>query len=106
MITDDSRYVNADRQFVTSHAYTSQGKTDLTQYGKVAVHSRDTLYLLTTGFGDFPKSARLTQYGEDFTSIAEETLQDPTKWWVVADANPHIRHPFDLAPGDAIRLPS
>jgi nucleoid-associated protein YgaU len=105
MITDDSRYVNADRQFVTSHAYTAQGKTDLTQDGKVAVHSRDTLYLLTTGFGEFPKEARLSQYGDTFTSIAEEGLQDPTLWWVVADANPQIRHPFDLKPGDPIRIP-
>lgn len=105
MIPDDSRYVNAERQFVPSHSYSAQGRIDVTSEGKTAVHNRDTLYLLTTGQKSLPPHSQMVQYGDDVQSLAYSSLDDPTKWWVIADANPHIRHPFDLSPGDIVRLP-
>jgi len=106
MIPNDSRYVNADDMFVTSHAYTAQGRPDVNQDGTVAVHSRDTLYLLTTAQGVLPNNVKRAGWGEDMSDLANEALQDPTKWWVVADANPEIRYPLDLAPSDLVRMPS
>jgi hypothetical protein len=37
--------------------------------------------------------------------LAFKALQDPTRWWVIANANPHIRYPLDLKAGDMIHLP-
>jgi hypothetical protein len=37
--------------------------------------------------------------------LAFRTLQDPTRWWVVADANPQIRYPFDFVMGNVIHMP-
>jgi prophage DNA circulation protein len=37
--------------------------------------------------------------------LAYRHLQDPTRWWVVADANPHIRYPFDFVMGKTIHVP-
>ena len=105
MIPDDSRYVNADRQFVPSHSYSAQGRVDVTSEGKTAVRSKDTTYLLTTSYKALPQLSQMVQYGTDMPSLAYAALDDPTKWWVIADANPHIRHPFDMAPGDIVRLP-
>lgn len=44
------------------------------------------------------------RHGEGVDLIARDALGDEHLWWRVLDANP-LRHPFDLAPGDLLRLP-
>ncbi|TKK84693.1 hypothetical protein FDA94_29200 [Herbidospora galbida] len=38
-------------------------------------------------------------------TLASEYLKDVTLWWMILDANPEILDPFDIRPGQVIRLP-
>jgi len=44
--------------------------------------------------------------GDTFESLAYKYLGSGTKWYVLADMNPHIFFPLDLVAGDRIILPS
>ncbi|MFE0250667.1 hypothetical protein [Streptomyces sp. NPDC059010] len=44
------------------------------------------------------------RHGERVDLVARRALGDAHLWWRVLDANP-LLHPFDLAPGDLLRLP-
>jgi len=107
MITPDSRYVDADELFTTSHSYNTIGHVDVDLHAKVIVHNRDTLYLLVTDISpNLPPTLKIV-YSQDYIgNLAYEALQDPTQWWVVADANPEQRYPLDLKIGSTIRMPS
>lgn len=37
--------------------------------------------------------------------IAAKYLGDPLFWWKIMDANPIIQDPYDIRPGQQIRLP-
>jgi len=107
MITPDSRYVNADSQFAQSHSYNTIGHVEVDLNAKVVVHNRDTLYLLTTDISpNLPPTLKIVYSQDNIGNLAYLALQDPTKWWVVADANPEQRYPMDLAIGSTIRMPS
>lgn len=43
--------------------------------------------------------------GETMESLAEAYYDDADKWYVIADANPEIFFPLDLAPGMTIKIP-
>lgn len=43
--------------------------------------------------------------GETLESIAAKIYGDPTQFWRIADINPQIKFPIDLAPGTVIRIP-
>jgi LysM domain len=38
--------------------------------------------------------------------IAALFLGDPGKWWQIMDANPTIQDPYDIRPGQQIRIPN
>lgn len=38
--------------------------------------------------------------------VTQEYLFDADRWWEVMDANPEILNPFDIAPGQVIRIPN
>lgn len=44
--------------------------------------------------------------GDTFESLAAKYLGNGRKWWVLADANPHIFWPLSLRAGDRIVIPS
>jgi len=44
--------------------------------------------------------------GDTFESIAAKYLGSGTKWYILADMNPHIFWPLDLKAGDRIVIPS
>lgn len=46
-----------------------------------------------------------TVAGDTFEKIASKRYQDANKWYVIADANPHVFWPLDLQPGTLIFLP-
>lgn len=43
--------------------------------------------------------------GDTFESLAHRFYGDADKWYVLADANPHIFWPLDLGPNDEISVP-
>jgi nucleoid-associated protein YgaU len=45
------------------------------------------------------------QSGESLESIAAKIYGDPTQFWRIADLNPQIKFPLDLASGMVIRIP-
>lgn len=51
----------------------------------------------------------VVQPGETFEYLAERIwseLGGAELWWVLADCNPEIMYPLDVAAGDVIRVPS
>ena len=44
--------------------------------------------------------------GDRLDKLAADAYGDPTKWWVIADANPEVFYPDDLNPGDYLRIPN
>ncbi len=42
--------------------------------------------------------------GDAIDAIARRYLGDESLWWTVLDVNP-VRYPFDLVPGELLRLP-
>jgi nucleoid-associated protein YgaU len=44
-------------------------------------------------------------YGDTLESLAAKLYGDPGQWWRLADVNPQIAFPLDIAPGTEIRVP-
>ena len=44
-------------------------------------------------------------YGDRLDNLAFTFYNDPTLWWVIADANPEVFYPASLAPGSILRIP-
>lgn len=127
MITSDSRYAAAAHEDALTHLYDSLGNpetvsiTDQVIPGSTVTAgtvtapnlvtdpltqiSRDTLYLLTTAQGTVPPRTYMVKMTDNVQLLAYRTMVDPTRWWVIADANPHIRYPFDFVMGQTINLP-
>ena len=107
MIGAGSRYGDADRFSVRTHTYESDGiLTEDPDTKEPYVEYRDTLYRYTAlPLPDPPETQYMVKQDADISLIAHVALKDPQKWWVVADANPQIRHPFDYSVGDVIYLP-
>lgn len=105
MITNDSRYAQAAHEFSQTHLYDESGKVEKDENKKPTVVNRDTTYLLPTARLSTPPRQYMVKETDNIQLLAYRSLQDPTQWWVVADANPHIRYPMDLAMGNLVHIP-
>lgn len=105
MISSDSRYIDAAHEFPLVHLYDDLGNLEKDTNGAVVEVSRDTTYRLTTGQAASPPRQYMVKETDNIQLLAYRALQDPTRWWVIANANPHIRYPFDMHMGDVIHLP-
>lgn len=105
MITNDSRYAQSVHEFSLTHLYDEDGHPETDDDGKVLTVSRDTTYLLPTAQLSTPPRQYMVKVTDNIQLLAYRALQDPTQWWTLADANPHIRYPMDLAMGDLIHIP-
>jgi hypothetical protein len=103
----DSRYRDAESLIVQSHSYDILGKTEIDPNTESPVRNiRSTLYRLTTlPLPDPPDYQHQVKVTDDMPKLAHQYMGDPQKWWVLADANPHIRHPLDLKTPDIIWIP-
>lgn len=104
----DSRYQQGEVLFVPSHTYDSQGNVEnVVGTATPNVVSKETSYRLTTlPLPDPPSTTYMVKVTDNITLLAKTQFNDPQKWWVLADANPHIRHPLDLKATDVIYLPT
>lgn len=106
MITSDSRYTQAAHETPLSHSYTELGVIEVdVDTTAVIENSRDTTYLLTTGQPSAPPRQYMVKVTDNIQLLAYRHLQDPSQWWIIANANPHVRYPFDLKMGDTIYIP-
>lgn len=48
----------------------------------------------------------MTRDSDSFESIAAWVYSDPTRWWEIADINPHVKYPNYIPVGTYIRIPS
>lgn len=48
----------------------------------------------------------MARYGDTFDRIAARIFGDPTRWWEVADINPHVPFPEDIPAGTVLRVPT
>jgi hypothetical protein len=106
-ITSDSRYIQAAHESADSHTYNdlTEIEYDSTNTSLKNTVSRDTTYLITTRLGSPPPTQYMAKETDNIQLLSYLVQRDPHKWWVIANANPHIRHPFDLKMGDMIHLP-
>ena len=106
-ISPESRYQEADRQLVGCHTYSAERATDQdTVTKKSAVATREATYLLTVlPFPEPPETQYMVKDTDDIQTLASQYLNDPRKWWEIADINPQIRYPLDLQMADVIYLP-
>jgi hypothetical protein len=111
-VNEESRYARAALQQAPAHRYDANGFTvkDVDINGKEVdrdkVEYHETYYLLTTlPLPDPPDVQVMVRETDNVALLAHKALKDPQKWWVVADANPQIRHPLDYRAGDVVFLP-
>jgi hypothetical protein len=104
-ISNDSRYVDAAYEFADTHTYGTLGTTEVNENGNLNINTRETSYLLTTRYSSPPPRRYMVKDTDNIQYLAYKTLQDPTRWWIIANANPQIRNPFDLTMGDLIYIP-
>lgn len=105
MIGHESRYVEADREFVVVHAYGDQGSVDLDEDGEVLEVVREATYLVTIPPIPVPETQYMVKDGEDIQHLAGKYMGDPRRWWQIADLNPQVRYPLDVKMADTIYLP-
>lgn len=48
----------------------------------------------------------ITRDNDTFALIAARTLNDPTRYWEIADINPQVEWPDAIPTGTVIRIPS
>jgi hypothetical protein len=85
--------------------YDEYGKVETQDSGDTLEVFRPTLYLLTTKQVLTPPRQYMVKMTDNIQLLAYKAFQDPYQWWVIADANPHIRYPLDLKTGDVIHMP-
>ena len=111
-MNEESRYARASLQQAPAHRYDAKGfvvkdkDLDGKETDRDAVVYHETAYLLTTlPLPDPPDVQVMVRETDNVALLAHKALKDPQKWWVVADANPQIRHPLDYKTGDVVFLP-
>lgn len=105
-LSQESRYLDADRMFAPAHTYSAKRKVDLDTAGEPVLESRDTLYLLTVvDDADTTPDEVMATVTDRFDLLAHQWLGEPERWWRIADANPQIRYPLDLKMGDTVVIP-
>lgn len=107
MITNTSRYKEADQQTVNYHGYTETGAVDLSSDSNAISYAAVTTYLLTVPpLPAPPTDLYMVRATEHIGFIAHRFFGDSKRWWVIADANPQIRYPLDIPPGTFIGRPT
>lgn len=67
---------------------------------------QDVPYIAVRRDPTTPKYALYTAMeGDSFDSIAAKTLNNPERYWEIADINPHIPFPDFVPTGAVLRIP-
>lgn len=105
----EARYAPERTYYTSSHSYDEAGEVQLRDDDAedAKVHTRAAVYRFT-GYPlpDPPINTTMAKVTDRLHLMAKALYNDPGKWWVIADANPQIRHPLDLKAGDVVHLPT
>lgn len=52
-----------------------------------------------------PYITYITRQGDTFDRMSHKLLNDFSRYWEIADLNPHVKFPDQLEPGTVIRIP-
>jgi hypothetical protein len=106
-MTPESRYGSSEQLFVAAHAYDEVGKTAVDDSSDTPiVNGRQAIYRLTElPLPDPPPQSTRAKVTSYLHLYANDLYGDAEKWWMVAEANPHIRYPLDLKMNDLVYLP-
>lgn len=88
MITEESRYVDAEFSWVPARG--------TEKYAAFL----NTVTVLTA-----PYFVHIAREGDTLHTISALYYRKPDRWWLLADANPHIFSPLHVRPGDPVRVP-
>lgn len=77
-------------------SYSSSDRYRLTAGGSFAVRKREVAVTY---------SVIVSSEGDTFERLAVRYLQDPLRFWEIADLNPHIEWPNRIPTGTNIRIP-
>lgn len=103
----DSRYVDADTRFVVCHTYDEGGKAEVTDEGAKKVEARAAVYRLPVPpYPDPPDTTYMANVTDTFPLLGKRLFNDSERWWVLAEANPQVRHPLDLKAADVLYIPT
>ena len=111
MIPQGSRYEQAEHHFSMAHMYSQRGYPLLE--GEVGMTSlrirtalRDTLYIMQTEVEPVGESTSYyVKESENYQFLGYKILDDPRRWWELAELNPQVFYPLDLQAGDRLRVP-
>jgi nucleoid-associated protein YgaU len=59
-----------------------------------------------TRFSSSPYVTYTSQYGDTFMSLSIKFLNEQSRYWEIADINPHVQWPDRIPVGTAIRIPT
>lgn len=103
----NSRYQDADFLRAPARNYDELGLHEVYEdTGESRVEVRAAIYRLPTlPMPEPPEQQRMVRVTDRYHLLAKQSLNSSTLWWVVAEANPQIRHPLDIKAGDVIYMP-
>ena len=106
---EDSRYQDAERYAADAHMYDSRGRVlvekTATTY-KPLVGSRQVLAMYhTLPLPPPPPTEYFAKEYEDFQFLAWKFVQNPAKWWELAEVNVDVWYPLDMRPGQRLHIP-
>lgn len=64
-----------------------------------------TVYTPAVRFKHSPYRRYVIVQGDNYQLLADRVYGSSTEWWRIADMNPQIFYPANIAPGTVIRLP-
>lgn len=66
--------------------------------------AKQTVYLNTILVLTAPYQVHMHREGDEVQILSSLYFGDPQRWYVIADANPHVFHPWDVTPGTGLRV--
>ena len=92
--------------------YNQMGLVEVEQFETNAIEGETPVRVDTvtarryTTWEDDDSRTYVVPAGDTFMTIANREYGDHSLGWLLADFNPEIKYPLDLAKGDVIRIPS
>jgi hypothetical protein len=110
VIGAESRYQTAERLFATGHQYDQYGRVvldgDTPSVPTRRTSTHEVSYRLTTlPLPDPGPLIVVAKQDETLQSLAWKTLRSTSSWWMLAEVNPQVWYPLDLAVGAQLHVP-